>query len=141
MAARPASAGTGSVMGIGKSVPSARRIYETTPRKSASPMNCLSGEKAPVASISRSHTARGEIWSEGRVLAYARASARSSLGTSRSTSSPPYGEISVARDVVAGKDEPPPEWDFVSAPVSQRQYTPGTGHKRAWSSPQILLLY
>ena len=29
------------------------------------------------------------LWSEGKVLAYARASARSSLGTSRSTSSPP----------------------------------------------------
>ena len=121
----PASAGTGSVIGIGKSVPSARRISETTPRKSASPMNCLSGENAPVASISRSQTARGEIWSDGRVLAYARASARSSFGTIRSTSSPPYGEIRVARDVVADKDEPPHVWDRLSAPVSQRRYTPG----------------
>ena len=66
----PASAATGSVTGIGKSVPSASRIScEHAAGSQTSPMKRSSGENPPDASSSRSQTTRGDIWSEGRVLA------------------------------------------------------------------------
>ena len=50
----PGETVTGSVTGMGKRRPEARRISSTTRSKSARPMNWSSGEKPPVASSSRS---------------------------------------------------------------------------------------
>src|SRR5918992_5079122 len=58
-------------------------------------MNVLRGEKPPVASSSRSQIDRSESCREGRWLAYAFKSSTASGGTSKLTSSSPYGGIRV----------------------------------------------
>ena len=85
----PAVGSAGSGTGMGNSRPSASRMSSTTLRWSSRPMKRSRGENAPVASSSRSHIARGESWTEGRVAACDLSSAASSAPTVRSTSSPP----------------------------------------------------
>src|SRR5579885_681734 len=56
-------------------------------------MKRSSGEKAPLASNSRSHTFLVVSWRRGRPTMWRRNSSRSSSATIRFTSSPPYGSI------------------------------------------------
>src|SRR5512141_1797806 len=62
-------------------------------------MNVVSGENPPVAINSRSHKLRMVILIDDNLDARARSSSRSCPSTTRLTSFPPYGVMSLAFDI------------------------------------------